>query len=443
VYHSDLLEEWLGIWHRSGAGGLPHGLPNLGRSYGPDEQADREARVDQALNGIQARLVQRDKDLDPLAATVAQLACSALDIADHRTEALLRDDFPAIARDLAAGARQLDNSVSTSDILQACRNAWTACGLQGLLGRPARLTPAIFAYSMLYPYSDNYLDSKEISREAKLRFSSRFGLRLAGDLAPAGALENTIWKLISLIESQWPREAYTDVYDCLLAIHAAQERSLQQQRAGGRRDSDILRLTIAKGGASVLADACLAKGSLNEAESRFAFGWGVLLQLGDDLQDLGSDRERKFQTLFSTAAANGPLDGLTTGTLHFASAVMDSMQPLANAAEHLKELLRKNSISLLITAAGEYPEFFSNAYLRQLERYSPLRFAFLKSRKQRVARWLAADTSLIDELLHYSFSWRSYRDRRRAKPPSAHSPAAALPIPPTGPRPWSPAAARR
>jgi hypothetical protein len=403
VYHSDLLEEWLCTWHRSGAGVLP----NLGRSYGPDEQADREARIDQALNSIQARLVQRDRDLGPIAATVAQLACSALDIADPRTEALLRDDFPAIARDLAAGARQLDDAVSTSDILQACRNAWTACGLQALLGRPARLTPAIFAYSMLYPYSDNYLDDKEISREAKLRFSSRFRLRLAGDLAPAGALENTIWKLISLIESQWPREAYTGVYDCLLAIHAAQERSLQQQRVGGRGDSDILRLTLAKGGASVLADACLAKGSLNEAESRFAFGWGVLLQLGDDLQDLASDRERKFHTLFSTAAANGPLDGLTTRTLHFASAVMDSVQPLVNGAGHLEELLRKNSISLLITAAGEYPDFYSNAYLRQLERYLPLRFAFLKSRKERVARWLTADTFLLDELLHYSFSRRS------------------------------------
>jgi hypothetical protein len=146
---------------------------------------------------------------------------------------------------------------------------------------------------------------------------------------------------------------------------------------------------------------------LSEAERRFAFGWGVLLQLADDLQDLASDRERGFHTLFATAAAKGPLDDLTTQTLHFASAVMESMRALPDAAEHLKELLRKNSISLLITAAGEYGEFYSAAYLRQLERYSPLRFAFLRSRKQRVARWLGPDTDLIDELLCYSFSRRS------------------------------------
>ena len=246
---------------------------------------------------------------------------------------MLRDDFSAVARDLALRARNMDESVSTSDILQACRNAWTACGLQALLGEPPRLTPAIFAYSMLYPYSDNYLDNRAISPLAKLRFSARFRLRLAGDLEPGEGLENTIWKLVSLIEGQWPREQYPDVYAGLLAIHAAQERSLAQQRAGFHSYTDILRLSFAKGGASVLADAYLAKGSLSSVEARFAFGWGVLLQLGDDLQDLASDGERGFHTLFSAAVAEGTLDDVTTQTLNFASAVMESMPPLAKEME--------------------------------------------------------------------------------------------------------------
>ena len=60
-----------------------------------------------------------------------------------------------------------------------------------------QLTPSIFAYSMLYPYSDNYLDDPSVSREAKLSFSVRFGRRLAGDaVASANPLEATIWRLI-------------------------------------------------------------------------------------------------------------------------------------------------------------------------------------------------------------------------------------------------------
>jgi hypothetical protein len=202
-----------------------------------------------------------------------------------------------------------------------------------------------------------------------------------------------------LIEGQWPRRAYPAVYDCLLAIHRAQEKSIVQQRAARHGDLDILRLSFAKGGASVLADAYLAAGSLSEAERTFAFGWGVLLQLGDDLQDLASDRERGFHTLFSRAAGKGPLDELTTRALNFASCVMESMRAVPNGAEHLKELLQKNSISLLVAAAGECGELYSEAYLRQLESYSPLRFAFLKSRKQRVARWMGPEMHLVEELL--------------------------------------------
>jgi hypothetical protein len=253
---------------------------------------------------------------------------------------------------------------------------------------------------MLYPYSDNFLDDPKISHEAKLCFSSRFRLRLAGDLAPRDGIERIVWKLVSLIEGYWPRQSCPAVYDALLAIHEAQEKSLEQQRHA----SGILRLSFAKGGASVLADAYLAKGSLSEAEQRFAFGWGVLLQLGDDLQDLTSDRERGFHTLFSTAAAKGTLDDLTTQTLRFAGAVIESLNALPNGAEHLKELLRKNSISLLTTAAGEQSGCYSTAYLRELERYSPLRFGFLKSRKRRVASWL--DAGVMDELLCYSLSRR-------------------------------------
>ncbi len=395
MYDSDLLEEWLSVWHQSGAGSPP-----LGRGYSHEEQTEKEALVDRALDDIQSRLFEAVPEHNGILGAVAGVVCAALDIDDDRTEALLRDDFSAVARDLATHARQLDPAVTTDDILQACRNAWTACGLQALLGGPPHLTPAIFAYSMLYPYSDNYLDDKHASSGDKLRFSSRFRLRLAGDECRAGnAREVAIWKLVSLIEQQWPRKAYPDVYDRLLAIHRAQERSLLQQRASCLSHTDILRLSFAKGGASVLADAFLVTGTLSGAERRFAFGWGVLLQLGDDLQDLESDRERGFHTLFSVEAARSPLDDLTTRTLHFANRVLDSMDALPNGAEHLKELLRRNSVSLVVTAAGERTELYSERYLRELERYSPLRFAFLKTHKERAGRWLGSRTRVVEELL--------------------------------------------
>jgi hypothetical protein len=158
-------------------------------------------------------------------------------------------------------------------IIQAARNAWTACGLQPLLGVPLALTPSILGYSLMYPYSDNVLDDQDIPRAVKLRFSRRFRRQLLGEKLPAeDHRERSVWALVALVEAQYPRALYPNVFECLLAIHRAQEESVGQ--VDGRHsfsDTDCLRVSCAKGGSSVLADGCLAYGSLTMEESRFAF----------------------------------------------------------------------------------------------------------------------------------------------------------------------------
>jgi hypothetical protein len=392
------IEESIEAWHASA-----NAFPDLGRRYSEREQQEQEALFDQALDRLQAQALEfpdeaagREEARARILSGAALLASLALDLDDPAIELLLRERFSAVGSDLAQCARRLDPSISVEDILQACRNAWTAGGLQALFGEEVHLTPAVFGYSMLYPYSDNYLDNAAVSREAKLRFSSRFGLRLAGErLSAAGRLETIVWQLISLIETQYARADYPQVYDCLLAIHGAQEDSIHQLCGGG--DLDVLRLSVTKGGTSVLADAYLAAGSLSEAEARFAFRWGVLLQLGDDLQDLAADREGGFATVFSRAAGDKPLDPLLNQALRFAQGTMNLIDALP-AAGYLKELLKRNSISLLMRAAGDSGELFSRAYLAQLEAHSPLRFAFLQSRKEMVARRMGSRKGIFEAL---------------------------------------------
>jgi hypothetical protein len=366
-------------------------LPRLGRQYSADEQQERERLFDRALAMAETELQtqsetasERKELYSRLTSAVARLATLALDLDDPYLEFLLRDDFSKIGKDLALSARRFDASVSLSDILQACRNAWTACGLQPLLGRPIQLTSAIFAYSMLYPYSDNYLDDAGVSRGAKLGFSSRFRRRLAGDpLSPGDELEGVVWRLVSLIESQYARSEYPQVYDCLLDIHHAQENSIHQLGRSAHADEmDLLNLTFAKGGTSVLADAYLAAGSLTGCEARFAFAWGVLLQMADDLDDLPFDRQHGFLNLFSQAAEREPLDALTNRTLNFGQSVMEVMDALPNGSGAFKELLRRNLRSLIIRAAAHSEELYTKGYLAKLEIYSPLRFHFLRQRQQ-------------------------------------------------------------
>jgi hypothetical protein len=386
---TSFVEDSIAAWH-----GSSKEFPQLGRQYTEGEQQEHERLFDCALEIAERELQTQPETVSEgkavcgrLTSTAARLASLALDLDDPYLEFLLRDEFSKIGKDLASSARRFDAAVSLSDILQACRNAWTACGLQPLLGQSIQLTPAIFAYSMLYPYSDNYLDDDRVSQSAKLGFSSRFRRRLAGERLPArDELEGVVWRLVSLIESQYARSQYPQVYDCLLDIHHAQENSIHQLGHSANADEmDLLNLTFAKGGTSVLADAYLAAGSLTDCEARFAFAWGVLLQMADDLDDLPVDRQHGFLNLFSQAAEREPLDELTNRTLNFGQSVMQLMDALPNGSMAFKELLRRNSTSLIIRAAAHSAELYTERYLAELEAYSPLRFQFLKQRQQRFA----------------------------------------------------------
>ena len=376
--------------------------------YSPAEQEQREHAYDTALAAAEdeARRTPRSKSARTaaqarLTAAFASFAANALDLPPAAVH-LLTGGFLPVATNLARWARRFDPRLSRAGITQACRNAWTACGLQPLLGEPMRLTPSILGYSLLYPYSDNFFDDVQATAASKLRFSQRFRQRLCGeDYAPENPREAAIDRLVGLIEEQYSRTAFPDVFASLLAIHRAQEASLTQLRTPAHADAaNILRISCAKGGSSVLADAFLIRGRLTADEIRFAFDWGVLLQLGDDLQDLREDRQRGSSTLFSSAAAQGvPLDSLVRQLLAYSRCVGDCMDRLPHGDPILKDLLRSSWQSLILMAVAESHSFFSPAFLQEAEHASPFRFAFLRARRDRLAGRQGLYTMFFDAFL--------------------------------------------
>jgi hypothetical protein len=398
-----LLEDAIAQWQACDAS-FPPATPR----FSEREQAPREEQLARFLGNVEAEVERlprtrsdRDGVRERLTGAFVHFARSGLGMEDRHLELLLGGGFSGVGTALARQARRFDPAVSVADILQACRNAWTACGLQVLLGRPMQVTPSIFAYSMLYPYSDNYLDDPRVAREEKVSFSGRFGRRLEGDsVRPANAHEERIWRLIGLIEGQYPRPSYPQVYSSLLAIHRAQFDSLRLSRSGAAGEVDILRLGFAKGGASVLADGYLAAGSLTAGEARFIFLWGVVLQLGDDLQDVRDDHAGGILTLFSQAAGKEPLDSVTSRTFQFGERVMSLLEGVGVAESGtLKELMRRSSRSFLLRCAGEAGEFYTPEYLARIEGCSPYRFSFLNRRREQFARRQSAFTRLFETFL--------------------------------------------
>jgi hypothetical protein len=390
------------VWN--GCAGQPaHGGPR----YCPDEQKQREKAYDKALREVEREAkrkpstrAQRLEVQKRITALFGRFSAVALDLPDDAIQMLTADFLPVGTR-LARWAKRFDETLSMADIVQACRNAWTACGLQPLLGARLELTPSILGYSLLYPYTDNFLDRPDTASSAKRRFTERFRERLRGEpISAQSSHEIALWALVELIEGQFPRQYYPQVFDCLLAIHRAQEDSVAQLDASAHTNADILRVSCAKGGSSVLADACLANGWLTQQESRFAFEWGVLLQLGDDLQDVREDLERGSATLFTCAVAHGiPLDPLAAQLFSFSERVCARMDGLPNGSAMLKHLLRMSWRSLIVGAVADSHEFFTPEFLQETERSSPFRFAFQRARRQRLTSRQGLFATLFDAFL--------------------------------------------
>jgi hypothetical protein len=399
----ELLDEALAEWRVSDTA-----FPRIARQFTPREQAAREAHLTEFLRSLEAELARlprtradRGQARERIALAFVRLARSALEMEDRHLDLLLGGGFSAVGTALARQARRFDLAVNAADILQACRNAWTACGLQALLGRPMRVTPSIFAYSMLYPYSDNYLDDPKVSREEKVSFNHRFGQRLAGTrVHPASPQEDNIWRLVALIEGEYPRPSHPRVFASLLAIHQAQSESLRLAGGGAVGEEDVLKLSFAKGGTSVLADGYLGAGSLTEDQARFIFLWGVLLQLGDDLQDVRDDRASGMRTLFSQLAGRQPLDAVTNRAFHFGERVMMLLDGVGTPESGaLKELIRRSSRSFFVRSVGEASDLYTAEYLARLETYSPFRFSFLDQRRRHLTRHQGAFARLFDAFL--------------------------------------------
>jgi hypothetical protein len=317
------------------------------------------------------------------AARAAATAC--LGFAPDGVQLLFTRPALEASHEFIRQARSFDSSLTDEDLQQAIRNLWVIHALQLVLGEPLGLSPAGFAYSMLYPCTDNWLDNPRLSAAAKWRLGEWLASRLAGQLAaPPDKHASQIDYLIGLIESCFDRDQHPGVYFSLRAIHQAQLMSLRQQDPADRLDDhSLLRITIAKGGTSVLVDGYLVRGFLTEAEAEFAFGYGVLLQLMDDLQDLRSDAANRHATLVTRAAAAGSLEDMIARLWSFTDSVLSHFGSCAGPGFlPLKSLIQDNCRLMLLHAAARNAERLAPSFLECLEAVAPFRLAYLASREE-------------------------------------------------------------
>jgi hypothetical protein len=274
--------------------------------------------------------------------------------------------------------REFDPDLPIEPVYQALRNVWIMNTLQYYLGLEIAVTGSVFGYSLIYPYLDNFLDDPAVSARNKLGLVRRLGGWLeGGGETPESPLEEKLRFLLGGIERQFPRTRFPGVYQSLLAIYNAQVRSLSQQdRKDAPVPADLLAISLEKGGTSVLADGYLAAGDLAPGQQRFCFGFGTILQLADDLQDIGEDSLSGSRTVFSGSRR---LDSAVETLCRYAYAVAAAeLDPDCPAELALRELIPKGCVLMIMEAAGKHKGLFSRGYVRGFQKAFPVRFSFVR-----------------------------------------------------------------
>jgi hypothetical protein len=297
----------------------------------------------------------------------------------------IEQGYLEVAQEFITRARSEDSELKSEEIFQAMRNVWIMNSLQIFWGLPLEMTPSVYAYSMLYPYTDNFLDNPEVNREEKIKFNQRLSKVLNGEkLTPANFIEEKVFSLVGQIESQYCRDSFPEVFDSLRLIQEAQTESIKQDMDELLAYDKILPISFFKGGTSVLADAFLVKGKLNIKEMHFAFAYGSFLQLLDDLQDAVVDKKDNHQTLFSIRNNNELIDNEVRSLISFifkANTTDESDTPIMSL---MKEVINSCTLVMIMDAAGRNPGLISHRLYKELESYSKVRLSFYKEFEDKI-----------------------------------------------------------
>jgi hypothetical protein len=383
---SFLTRRYVDCWNNSA-----EDPPSFTERYTRRDQLVKERELESALKKIPEPIGETDAfsagaraDLwSPVRATLVR----SLSRSDAGVMKPFFDSCKEAGEEFASESRRFDPSLSDHEIRQALRNLWVFNSLQFYLGRSVCLTPSSFAYSLLYPYTDNWLDVPGRSAAEKHSLNCWLTSRLSGRRPKADdSIRARLDHLLSMIEREYPHSAFPAVGDSLLAINAAQTRSLSLQGPSESEAEDtLMSLTVEKGGTSVLADGFLVTGRLSACHQEVLYGFGVALQLIDDLQDLKEDRALEHSTPFVRMEHSGSLDTITNRLFHFLRQVVADMEKHGQeGSAPLLPLITQSCDFLVMEAVARYRHMYSRGYVSALEPHVPLRLSYLATMRRRL-----------------------------------------------------------
>lgn len=274
-------------------------------------------------------------------------------------------------------SKKYDKNLTTEELFQASRNMWVMTLLQLHFKKPDFLNMGIVSYCLLYPYTDNYIDSNTKTKIEKKNFCEKFKDRIKGEKVFAeNIFEQRIFELMSYIEKDYKRSKESAIYKSLIEIHKSQMESMKfncsftNNNVTELMENDILRNTISKSGTTLLTDGLMVLGNFNENTSNFLFQIGFITQMLDDFQDALDDAKNEQVTLISKKVLlNESIDNFIGRFMCFIENIGDS--------DYLN-IFKKTVYILLFEACHKLKSYISTGMFHKLERLCPVNIEHLK-----------------------------------------------------------------
>ncbi len=361
--------------------------PEIFPAVGDMQKKENEALIEEFSARMQKKAEQRPEGKDGLKQweqeMEQELKCflekeKMLSLSEWINPVLFHE-FEKETKHFIDRVRGFDADLNAGQIWQAMRNYFIYAMIVEMQGERQNAADPILAYSLLYPYTDNYIDDKTTTKKEKERYNRMIARKLKGEPVLAQSpLEEKTCRLLDMIGDAYEGEAKKKVIGTLLQLLEAQNYSIRQQKAGVSED-EILGISIWKGSTSVLADYLFATQDWREKEEGFYLRFGFLLQLVDDLQDMEEDKKEGSHTLMIKAAEQKRLEGQVNRLLWF---IWDTVRAFEPKNPGLKGFVLKNCVEITLLSAAMNAQHFLKEYIKALEPYLPLSVEFIKKMKK-------------------------------------------------------------
>lgn len=344
--------------------------------YTLEEKKQNEALVDELRNKIRKKQFSYDAFLEHE---------QILYIQKYMSKELF-DDYLKSMCTFLRNSRSFDPELNTSQIWQALRNYLIYGMICAMMNKNLKCHDSIMSYSLLYPYTDNYIDTSEHTLEQKSVFNQMIFDRLHGKDVTAQDYDSQKTKeCLDMALNYLGSSKLDETAQMLLIMLDAQVESTTYMGLDPVTATasiyKIFESLAYKGGVSVLIDYYYSTDSISDADAIFFLKFGLILQLADDIQDIAEDLENTSPTYYNVAETIAEREARLFELLHFVKTVFTDYQA---PNSDIQKFMLRNCELMLLFAVIRSKEYFSRELLMQIEPYIPFSYEYLMGLKEEI-----------------------------------------------------------